>query len=316
MNRATLALTLATLSAPMAFGQAPAADDVLARAREALGGGALERLETLIIGGRTARPGPQGTIERPFEMSIALPDRYMRREALAAMGNMSVYRHTGFNGPDGLIEELDQPPQLAGGGARIVMRGAGPGRALDADATPEEREAQRQAQLRATLQDYARLSLGMFAAAPSVYPLEIAYAGQAESPDGTAHILEAKGADGFACRLFIDTESHLPLMLSWMDKEPLPIQMMQTQIGGPGSRLSREEIETRVREREAELAEAEARRQTVEYRLFYGDYRSVGDLQLPHSFQRMASGQVLEETTFDRIRVNVRIDDDRFRVSR
>ena len=37
------------------------------------------------------------------------------RSVLAAMGNMSIYRNSGFNGGQ-VIEEIDRPPNLAGGG--------------------------------------------------------------------------------------------------------------------------------------------------------------------------------------------------------
>ena len=62
------------------------------------------------------------------------------------------------------------------------------------------------------------------------YPLTFTHGGTAESPDGTADVVDVKGED-FAARLFIDSKTHLPLMLSWMDKEPL---RMVRPVGGPG----------------------------------------------------------------------------------
>ncbi len=54
----------------------------------------------------------------------------MRRDVVVNMGNMSIYRNSGFNG-DGVINEIDAPPQLAGGGGNVVMfRTAGPGGAM------------------------------------------------------------------------------------------------------------------------------------------------------------------------------------------
>ncbi len=40
-------------------------------------------------------------------------------------------------------------------------------------------------------------------------------AGRAESPQGTADVLDVKGAGGFSMRLFVSTDTHLPLMVSW-----------------------------------------------------------------------------------------------------
>ena len=78
---------------------------------------------------------------------------------------------------------------------------------------------------------FARLALGMFAASPAAFPLEFTYAGEAESADGKADVIDVKGEGEFAVRLFVDQQTHLPLMLSWMDKEPL---VMTMGTGGPG----------------------------------------------------------------------------------
>ena len=60
---------------------------------------------------------------------------------------------------------------------------------------------------------------------------EVTYAGVAESPDGKADMLEMKDARGQALRLFVDQQTHLPLMLAY--QEVRPRMMMQ---GGPGGR--------------------------------------------------------------------------------
>ena len=41
--------------------------------------------------------------------------------------------------------------------------------------------------------------------------------GQAEAPQGKADVLEVKGPEGsnFTARLFINSQSHQPIMLSW-----------------------------------------------------------------------------------------------------
>ena len=300
------------------LGQGPEASKILANVRQALGGDTLATLQTLTIVGRSARPGPDGTVEREFEMNVQLPDKFLRRDILMAMSNMSVYRLSGFNGPDGLIDEIDQPPQFGHGGAR-AGHGAGTGSgAASVDAmTPEQKEARRVAALLANKKEYARLALGLFAAAPAVYPLEFTYAGQAESADGTAHVIDVKGEGEFAARLFVDTKTHLPLMLSWMDKEPIVTAAdghggadshgggVQSQ-GGHGGRVPPE----------AHAKEAEANRRVVEFRLFYRDHKPVAGVKLPHSLQSMVDGRVTEELTFDRFLVNQKIDESRFRVSK
>ena len=53
-------------------------------------------------------------------------------------------------------------------------------------------------------QDFARLTLGMFATSFPSYPLTFSYVGEAEAPQGKADVLEAKGPSNFTIRLFID----------------------------------------------------------------------------------------------------------------
>ena len=38
-------------------------------------------------------------------------------------------------------------------------------------------------------------------------------------------MLEVKAADGFVAKLYVDGKTHLPMMLVWMDKEPLRMMM-------------------------------------------------------------------------------------------
>ena len=128
-------LTLASVVAAQAIlaAQGGDADKILAAARQALGGDKkLDAVKSLAIEGRAMRISPAGTsTESDFEVAIELPDKFMRRDVVANMGNMSIYRNSGFNG-DGVINEIDAPPQLAGGGGNVVMfRSVGPGRHHD-----------------------------------------------------------------------------------------------------------------------------------------------------------------------------------------
>src|SRR5689334_17495442 len=67
----------------------------------------------------------------------------------------------------------------------------------------------------AVKQEFARLMIGMFASSFAGYPLTFTYVGQGEAPQGTADVLEAKGAPNFTMRLFILRSTHLPIMISW-----------------------------------------------------------------------------------------------------
>ena len=163
--------------------------------------------------------------------------------------------------------------------------------------------------------------------------------GQAESPDGKADVIDVKGEGGFSAKLFIDAQTHLPLMLSWMDKEPITMMVgpggTVTAGGAPAAgaagggnatftRVERsggapptpEEREKMMKDIEARRKEAEAKARTVEYRLYYGDYKTVGGVQLPHRIQRSIDGKPTEEMIFDTIKVNPKIDAKKFQVAK
>ena len=46
----------------------------------------------------------------------------------------------------------------------------------------------------------------------------------------------------------------------------------------------------------------------VEQRLFFADYRDVDGLKLPFRIRRAAGTETTEETTFDRFRINAKIE--------
>jgi hypothetical protein len=53
----------------------------------------------------------------------------------------------------------------------------------------------------------------------------------------------------------------------------------------------------------------------VEYRLYYADYRDVGNgLRFPFRLRRAIAGETVEETNFDGFRINARIDPRKFEV--
>jgi hypothetical protein len=308
----------------LAFAQARDINKVLADARAALGGEKkLAALKTFDATGQSTRVvGETSSQPADMEMAFELPDKFMKQDVVAMMMNMVITRTSGFNG-DTPIDIIDQPPSAAGG---IVIRMGGPGSAPPGTTpTPEQREAEQKARLLASRQEFARITLGILASSQEVYPLTFSYGGLAESPDGTADIVDVKGEGGFAVRLFIDTKTHLPLMLSWMAKEPLVISR---QVGGPGGGVTiargggqaqaaqpprtPEELAKMKQEAADQAKAAEAKLRVVEYRLYYGDYRKVDGVMVPFSLQRSIDGKPVEQVTFDKVKINQAIDPKKF----
>jgi hypothetical protein len=135
-------------------------------------------------------------------------------------------------------------------------------------------------------QDFARLMLGAFAASYPTYPLTFTYAAIGEAPEGKADILDVAGPDQFSAQFVVQRETSLPVMLIW--RPPAAPGR-----GGPPT------------------ASAPA---PVEQRLYYGDFRSVGTVKWPFRIRRAVGPDTVEETTFDRVRFNVKVDPKEFEV--
>jgi hypothetical protein len=311
MKRVFHFVVVAALAAEaLVLGQGTDVNKVLADVREALGGEKkLAAVTSLMVSGRSTRvTGDSSSAPADFEMAMLLPDKYMKKEVVAVMGTNTLSRTSGFNGGE-LIEAMDAPPGMGSGGMVIRMAGA-PG-AMGTPQTPEQEQEMRRITLLANRQEFARLTLGMFAASFKAYPLTFASAGQAESPDGKADVIDVKGEGGFAAKLFVDAKTHLPLMLSWMAKEPL---RMNVGPGGVrmGGAMSPEQRDQLMKDLDQRMKNAEAERRTVEYRIYYADYQDVGGVKMPSKIQRSIDGKPADELALEKIKLNPRIDPKKF----
>jgi hypothetical protein len=140
-------------------------------------------------------------------------------------------------------------------------------------------------------EEFARLMLGTFAASPPAFPLTFAYAAEAEAPEGKADVLDVAGPANFSARFVVQRETHMPVMLMWQAPGP-------TGRGGPGVSTA------------AGRGPAPA---SAEHRLYYADYRAVnGGVKWPFRIRHAVAGATIEETTFDRVSINAKIDPKKF----
>jgi hypothetical protein len=280
----TLTLTAAALGTGslLVFGQAPDASQVLAAAREALGGEKnLVAVKTFVATGRTRQLRGNNLVPIEFEINCELPDRFVRKDEIPAQDTDITV--SGFAG-DTLIQFPPPAFGRAGGpgpssGARAAAppagdapAAAGRGDGRGRGGPPIDPAQQRLATVK---QDFARLMLGAFAASFPSYPLSFKYAGIGEAPEGKADVIEVTGPASFSARLVVQQDTHLPVMLMW--QQPAP--------GQPAP---------------------------VEYRMYFADFRDVNGLKWPFRIRRAVGGQTTEETTFDRIRINAKIDAKKF----
>jgi hypothetical protein len=92
------------------------ANQILAEARNAMGGEKLTAVKTVLASGRTRRVRGDNLVPIEFEIAIEVPDKYVRKDEVPA--EESEPTSTGFVGDE--IIQYPVPPQMPG-------RGAGPG---------------------------------------------------------------------------------------------------------------------------------------------------------------------------------------------
>ena len=297
----TVIVSLTFLAGVIGFAQGPElpatsgdAAAVLDAARDALGGDKrISAIKTVVGSGRTRQLQGDNLVPIEFEINIELPDKYVRTDEIPARESGPNSR--GFNG-DGLIQSGNAP----GPGPR---RGGPP----PSPTIPVK-------------QDFARLTLGMFATSFSAYPLSFGHAGQAEAPEGKADVLDVKGGGNFSARFFIDSKTHLPLMLSWTtppnfvpvvagQKPPATLPpgsvTFETPMPPPDSATPEQKKQFEADALEARK-KAMASTRPIENRIYYADYRDVDGLKLPFRIRRAIGATTVEETLFDRYRINAK----------
>ncbi len=306
----------------MLFAQAGDAARVMADMRKALGGEQkLAAVKTLSATGKSQRSMGETSMGGDYELMVELPDKYFTRQVMAQTPMGAIALKSGFNG-DGLIQETEQPQQAGGMRMMFSTGGASP------NATPEEKAAAAQKQVVNSKMEFARMALGMFGQSVAGYQLEYTYGGTAEAPDGKADVINVKGPGEFAGKLFVDQKSHLPLMFTWMAKEPMVMNTSMGRPGGPGGgggaqimtfggggggqSMSQGDRDKMMADLQTKMKEAEANRKVVEYRMFYSNYQSVEGIQLPHTFQQAIGANPTNEITIDKYKVNPKIDPKKF----
>ena len=240
--------------------------------------------------------------------------------------------NTGFNGDKAIMPGGSM--SMGPGGAMVFRMGPG-GMAPGGDApkpTPEQQAEMSKAAVRSQRTEISRLMLGWFAMAHPSLQAQYTYAGEAESPDGKAYVIDVKDADGFAARLFIDQNNYLPLMVSYQGRAPRVV----TQGGGPGAtraggaggvnvvqhapqsgetrQLSDEERKKLAADAEKTLQQQLAAAPMVDFTMFFDDWREVDGVQFPHLMRRASGGQTTEEWTISKVKVNPKIDAKKFAV--
>jgi hypothetical protein len=291
-------------------GQTVDATTVLAAVRAALGGEkSLSAVKTFTVTGRTRQVRGNNLVPIEFEINCELPDRFVRTDEFPAQDADPTTQ--GFNGND-LIQVPPSPP--------------GRGAAQVSSPSPLTPAQQRVA---AVKQDFVRLTLGMFAASFSSFPLTFKYAALGEAPEGKADILDVTGPANFSARFVVQRDTHLPVLLMWqvpttnvmfrIPGQPVPSPLPSGALivdapAPPAASASQEDRDQYAATIAALRRQALAQAKPIDYRVYYGDFRDVNGMKWPFRLRRAIAGETIEETTIDRIRVNTKIDPKKFEV--
>ena len=130
----------------------------------------------------------------------------------------------------------------------------------------------------------------------------VTWVGTAESPEGNADVLEITPQGGVATRLFLDSTTHMPLMITWTGAAPR-IQFARRgggdQAGFPAPAPDA-------------TGDAQSRRgggqgppplqATIEMHL--SQYKAAGGIKLPHLITRGINGQTNEEWEVKSYKIN------------
>ena len=295
------------------------ANSVLAEARSALGGeDKLAAVKRLQVNGTTKRANGNFTLDGDTEMFFELPDKFRRNESLTiggGGGGTGIDRKEILNGAEFSTEVSGG--DFRGRGRGGALQGAGGGAAAGgADGrgtlTPETQERLREFQRRNLQSEVSRLLIALLLTSDTPFR----WVGTAQSPEGSADVLEVKTADGVATRVFVDTMTHMPLMLSWTGPAGRGFGR-----GGQGRRGQGAPDQAGAAPPEGRPAgdqpaagapadAAQGRRgrgaqgPPVTLEMHLAEYKAVNGIKFPHLITRGVSGETNEEWVIKSYKVN------------
>lgn len=311
---------------PVAFlaQEAGKAAEIIALARKAIGGKKLDALTTFSVQSSLQRNVGERQINSEVEIVLDLPDKYLRQEAASGGSATMVFSGTGVTGFNG-DRSLQKPGGTVPMGGGMMIRMGGPGGVSSGEKpTPEQLEQMNRAMVRTSQIEASRLMLGWFATAHPASKVQYTYAGEAESVDGKAFVIDVKNADNFTARLFIDQQSHLPLMVTYQGPQPRMmtsggVQRNVTAGGGGGHVITQVSGAT---EEERKKAQADAEKQIqemqkqpvvmVDYQIYFEEWRDADGVKFPFKMRRAMAGTTSEEWTVNKVKVNPKVDQKRF----
>jgi hypothetical protein len=297
---------LAVVGAQVIVGaQADQAQTVLNAMRDALGGEQkINALKGLSAEGTYRRTMGEREMSGDVEWSLQFPNKYQHVEQFTLPTGMPGPRIVRtYNGTEGWIDAPAGGFRMGGGGGGVMVMAGPPGAPPPppggAAGAPGEGGpgGQRRDPTPMIRNDFYRTLLGILPVAQGLSGLTFTHAGQAESNDGMADALDVKG-ENFTARLFVDSKTHLPLMLTY--QAPLMRAFTRRPDDTP------EAIRKRFEEERGKPP------QMVENTVYFSDHKKVNGVMLPHRLTRSVDGKTTEEIEIKSYKANPTLDPQMF----
>jgi hypothetical protein len=262
------------------------AQELLGQARAALGGEAkIRAVQSLTASGKLRQvvrtDDADNQVEGEIELNFLLPDKYLRADTTPLpAGDGEIRRISGING-----DQVFRDAQATGGGM-VMMR-----------PMPDDPKA-RAGQLRMMREELARQLLSWLLTSTASFPVEFSYAGEAESKDGKADAIDIKGPEEFNVRLFLDKQTHLPLMLTYRALQARAAMMTRSMQG------SHEDLEAHRKEAQEQAEKQTANPTLAAIEVYFSDYRAEDGILLPHRITKSVNGDFSEEWELKKFKIN------------
>lgn len=296
------------------------ADAVLSQARAALGGSAvIDAVQNLLINGKVNHKiktpdGQERAFDGSVEMALETSGKFNRSMKIGDDANLSAEADKKMVVKELVHRKIEGGEPVAGQKVRIA---------------------------RTHGDELSRLLFGLLLKTSPGLNAVYKYAGEG-SVDGTAaDIVEASSDNGFVVKLYVDKNSHLPLMMSYRDAKPMQFfikregeaagtatkDVMVFRHALPeGEKISADgptKLIVRKKDASGNVTETETaggefpriQLEEAEFQVRFSDYRSVNGLMLPHRIAKTVNGEAGETITIDSYQINAQNLGEKFKDS-
>ena len=259
------------------------AQQLVKQAREALGGEeALNGVRSMTLSGKLRRYERSGDLKVLF----LLPDKFKRSETMNLIADIELTLTSTLNGNESWTDSS------TAGGAGVNMNSRQMNQGGRAQTPAARAQFMRQ--------EFARDLIGLLLLSPPSLHVEFTYAGQGEAKEGRADVLDVKGPDGFAARLYLDQTTHRPLLMQY--KGVIPRMSINTTTARGGSREDADKVLKDAKEGRGQAGQ-EARQES-DLTTYFADYRAVDGIMLPHRITKSGNGKLIEEWEIKKYKIN------------